>query len=81
MLGWLAILRLLCSDLNALHPSQPVDVALTRRQQVLSSSIPDARPRSITLPARTHSSALLNRALGPPIFLLGVLEIKGSNEL
>jgi len=39
VLGWLAILRLLCSDLNALHPSQPADVTLARRQQVLSLSV------------------------------------------
>lgn len=38
MLGWLAILRLLCSDLNVLHPSRAADVTRARRQQVLSLS-------------------------------------------
>lgn len=39
MLGWLAILRLLCSDLNVLHPSQAADVTRACRQQVLSLSV------------------------------------------
>lgn len=38
MLGWLAILRLLCSDLNVLHPSRTADVTRAHRQQVLSLS-------------------------------------------